>query len=272
MTDFLHRYVTTAHRRVEGWLSETAIALLLDLARIQDAHGIRGPVCEIGVHHGRSLILLHLLTRSGERSVGWDLFEDQEQNIGRSGKGDRARLMANLRRHGCDLSRIDVVTKNSLDLTAVDVLQTCKGAPRIFSVDGGHTAEATYHDLALGAQAIQQEGLVVLDDFFNEPWPGVAEGTCRYLSDPPLQLYPVAIGGNKLILTKNRDMAALYARELRLPTRSYRRRDTIMFGHPVAVFTPHIVSLRTRLLRSRGLRAARKSILWRVVKRLGRMK
>src|SRR5688572_5357948 len=128
MTRALQRYATRGHREVDGWLDDTAISLLLEFGRIQDAHRIAGPACEIGVHHGRLFILLHLMTRPDERSVAWDLFEHQDENIDRSGKGNKARFLANLTRHGCDVTRIDAVSANSLQLTPAGVRQTCGAA------------------------------------------------------------------------------------------------------------------------------------------------
>src|SRR5215831_3331880 len=80
----LARYVATGHKKVEGWLTPIAIDLVCAASAAQKAQGVNGPVCEIGVHHGRLFILLHLLTDSGERSVAWDLFERQSENIDQS--------------------------------------------------------------------------------------------------------------------------------------------------------------------------------------------
>ena len=263
MTDWLHRYSRDGHRRVQGWLTETAIALMRDIARIQRTHDVVGPVCEIGVHHGRLFILLHHLTNPGERAVGWDLFEHQEQNVDRSGKGDRARLMFNLQRHGADMSRVTVHTANSLDLTPSAIVEACGAPPRIFSVDGGHTPEITRSDLHLAAESIREDGVIVLDDFFNETWPGVAEGACRYMG-AGAPLIPVAIGGNKFIFTRSDRMADRYRTELALPTRRFRRRDTTAFGRPVAVYTVNETSWRTRMLRTPAMRLLRRSVPWRL--------
>jgi hypothetical protein len=263
MTNWLHRYSSQGHRRVQGWLTDTAIALIGDIARIQRAHDVAGPVCEIGVHHGRLFILLHHLTNPRERAVGWDLFEHQEQNVDRSGKGDRARLMINLQRHGADMSRIAVHTANSLDLTPAAIVEACGAPPRIFSVDGGHTPEITESDLRLAAGSIHEEGVIILDDFFNETWPGVAEGACRYMG-AGAPLIPVAIGGNKFIFARSVRMAELYRNQLALPTPRFRRRDTVAFGQPVAVYTVNRTSWRTRLLRTPAMRLLRRSVPWRL--------
>jgi hypothetical protein len=228
---------------------------------------MNGPVCEIGVHHGRSFILLHLLTTDAERSIAWDLFENQEQNIDRSGRGNKDTFVANLRRHGCDLPRIEIRTRNSLELSPIEVVRTCGAPPRIFSIDGGHTAAITHSDLRLAAQSIRPDGLIILDDFFNESWPGVAEGTCRYFADPVVPLLPVGIGGNKCLFTIDPDMARAY-RSVLLPAPLYGRRDTTLFGEPVPVFTA--LSLKARVFRKPVVKRIRKSVVWRAARHLRR--
>jgi hypothetical protein len=83
-------------------------------------------------------------------------------------------------------------------------------------------------------------------------------------------LFPVAIGGNKFIFTRTSDMAATYRQQLSLPTPAFRRRDAVAFGRPVVVFTRDATSVRTRLLRTRGIRMLRRSLPWRIVRRMTR--
>ena len=137
--------------------------------------------------------------------------------------------------------------------------------PRLFSIDGGHTAAITDHDMSLAARSLSSDGLTVLDDFFNEPWPGVAEGACRYLFAPTVPLFPVAIAGNKFAFAKDRRAAALYRHELSLPSALFERRDTEVFGEPVVVYTPiRRRSVAERLRRSRKVRKLGKFLTaWR---------
>ena len=52
---------------------------------------------------------------------------------------------------------------------------------RLFSVDGGHTAELARHDMLTADGAIGEQGIIILDDFFNEAWPGVLDRRRRAL-------------------------------------------------------------------------------------------
>src|SRR5687768_16001401 len=110
----LDDYAAGGHRRVNGWLGPLAIEVTRGISRQQVSMGISGGVAEIGVHHGRFFILLHLLREPGERSAAYDLFEMQTENIDQSGHGDKRIFLANLQRHaGTDaIAR----SRNSLDM------------------------------------------------------------------------------------------------------------------------------------------------------------
>lgn len=214
MTLQLEKYCSTGHKTVEGWLLPGAIDAICELSTLQRRQGIEGPVCEIGVHHGRLFILLHLLSAPNERSLAIDLFEMQDENVDGSGKGSRTHLMRNLGAHGCDLARIELLAENSLRLTAARLVELCGGQPRLFSIDGGHTAETTRNDLVLSSQSICDGGLVILDDYFNSSWPAVSEGACTFMRETNGQLVPVAITSNKFFFTTDQAAATACQRHL----------------------------------------------------------
>jgi hypothetical protein len=53
--------------------------------------------------------------------------------------------------------------------------------PRLFSIDGSHTAEATWGDMVTAGMSIQEGGVIIVDDYFAEGWPGVSEGVQRFM-------------------------------------------------------------------------------------------
>ena len=83
-----------------------------------------------------------------------------------------------------------------MDLSGAILTRLAEGPLRFVSVDGGHTAEITAHDLATAEASIAEGGIVVVDDVFNEPWPGVGDGVRRYF-ERRRNLVPFAIGANK---------------------------------------------------------------------------
>ncbi|TAJ34478.1 MAG: class I SAM-dependent methyltransferase [Reyranella sp.] len=191
----VENYLRRGRFYVEGWLRTEAALTVIALADRQRALGVNGGTAEIGVHHGKLFILLYLLSRSPERAVAVDLFDDQHLNIDQSGAGDLARFRHNLERHaGSD--RLVLKPGNSLALCGADLVRLADGPLRLASVDGGHTAEIAAHDLATVEAALAEGGIVIVDDVFNEQWPGVGDGVRRWFERRP-NLVPFAIGANK---------------------------------------------------------------------------
>jgi len=85
---------------------------------------------------------------------------------------------------------------NALDVAALKRL--AGGAYRLISIDGGHTAETTAHDVAIAAEALAPGGVIILDDCFNEMWPGVSEGVHRYFREPR-GILPFATGAGRML-------------------------------------------------------------------------
>jgi len=265
----LQSYVQRGHKAVDGWLDPAAIDIIATISRQQAAIGISGGIVEIGIHHGRLFILLHLLRQAGERSAAYDLFELQDENVDGSGLGDKSIFLGNLQTHGCDLASIVVKTRNSLAMTA-DEVRADAGPVRMFSVDGGHTADITASDLALAEASLCPGGIVILDDYFNPEWPGVSEGAARYLGSRSSTLVPVAIGGNKFIFSNGTELAAQYRQALcRLPER-YVVKDQTAFDRPVVVVQPKDVRLVTRLAATPAWRRIRGTSAGRVLKAAAR--
>jgi hypothetical protein len=193
------RYAVMGHYRVDGWLKDLGIQLIDAVEGRQRELGVTGHVAEIGVHHGKLFILLSLLRQPGERAVALDLFEDQDLNVDNSGRGDRERFLANLDRHHPGAPDLVVHKADSNDLDGAALRELAGGPLRVVSVDGGHTADLTEHDLTTAADAIVDGGVIVLDDCFNEVFPAVAEGAQRFLGRRS-DIRAVGAGGNKTFL------------------------------------------------------------------------
>jgi hypothetical protein len=229
------RYIRRGARDVQGWLAPEAATIVTALGETQH-HGAIG---EIGVYHGKLFILLDLLRRPGESAVAVDLFDLQHLNIDRSGEGDRQVFEANLARHSSGPANVRIHSADSTTITADDLIAWAGGRYRLFSVDGGHSAEITQNDLALASQVLADDGVLILDDYFNARWPGVSEGTCRFLlTDPDLE--SIGSGFNKMFFARPNAAAACRAEMRRVAERErWWVVDQEFFGRP------HLV-VRTR--------------------------
>ena len=206
-------YIRRDMRSVDGWLHPTSAAAIAEL-------GSGGNAAEIGVHHGKLLILLSLLC---DHAYAIDVF-DSARNVERSGDGDRGIFEHNMRRFGGACTTIQTDSR-LLDPALLPPI-------RLFSVDGAHSAEMTEHDLRLAARVLVPGGVVILDDYFNEQWPDVSVGANRVIADGTL--VPFAITPGKLLLT-NGDAGERLERFARSPAfHSFRE----MAGQRVAWLVP----------------------------------
>jgi Methyltransferase domain len=232
------RAVMRRTRGIEGWFSADAAALFGLLDEVQRTAGVQGDLFEIGVHHGRSAVLLSQLARPGERLGVCDLFGEQDQNVSVSGHGDHAIFEANMAAQAPGFDRLDVFAMASDQLTPNQI-----GGPyRLFHIDGGHLREEALADLRLGAAVLDEGGAIVVDDPFSVAWPGVTEGILEFLAERA-DFAPLILGFNKLVLTSTA------ARELYQPSvldrdawwRYFDRRIYELKVLPIAGHPTHIV-------------------------------
>jgi glycosyltransferase involved in cell wall biosynthesis len=189
------RRITRQSRHIHGWFSPDAAGLFGLIDELQHEAGVRGDLFEIGVHHGKSAVMLGAMAREGEILGVCDVFGDQGANVSLSGLGNRATFDGNLRRIA-PTSNVTVHEKRSSELTPEEL-----GGPyRFFHVDGGHLAEDALGDLRLAAEVLHDCGVIVLDDPFRPDWPGVTEAALQFMQERK-DYAPIALGFNKLALT-----------------------------------------------------------------------
>lgn len=232
------RYRAIGHRIVTGFLQPEVLLLLDVLNSAQRAKQVSGAAAEIGVHHGKLFIGLRLLQRPGEKAVAIDIFGDQELNVDGSGHGDLQKFLSNVNLWS---SMDDVVIHqgDSTKLLPERLRELAGGDVRLFSVDGGHTAEIVFSDMNLAEATLADGGIVIADDVFNQQWPGVAVGTLRYL-EQGAKLAPFLIGFNKVFFAQP-DYCLLYRAEVESAVSGKLRLATgesVFAGHDVGLVAP----------------------------------
>ena len=238
-------YVRHGHYFVAGWLQPAAAQAAVLLSNEQRHAQVTGGVAEIGVHHGRFFIVLYLLGAPDEPAVAIDLFSHQELNIDGSGAGNLERLKKNLSKYA-DTSRLVVHEGDSTKVTAADLRRLGGGPLRLISIDGGHTAEITAHDLSTAEGALGDGGIIILDDCFNEIWPGVPEGVNRYFATPR-SIVPFSIGAGKTFFC-HRGLAQQYAAALRAMKATAFERDFL--GSPVVCLNVAPLTIAGRIAKT----------------------
>ncbi|MCP9270847.1 class I SAM-dependent methyltransferase [Mycolicibacterium arenosum] len=257
-------YKHVGRLRVHGYTETPTFTTLQVLDRCQRDMGLRGPVTEIGVHHGQLLIAMALLQRPGEGVVAVDLFDQQELNVDQSGKGDLAEFSRHIA-HWLD-SPVTVVQGDSTTLKP-GVVPEMAGT-RMFSVDGGHTSRIVESDMRLAARSLCDGGVVIADDVFNPQWPDVCVGTLKFMEDA--DLVPFGIGFNKALFTHTR-YAEMYRQALRSRFDGYRfaTLDKCFAGHDVVSLVK--VPPRHMPRRSDALRRCYHAVLKRAARNGGRI-
>ncbi len=240
-------YINGAMRNVEGWLTQLDAELMATIALHQNASRVGGAVGEIGVHHGRTFVALALALKDSERAFAIDVFDRQYLNKDKSGCGDEAVFRDTLKRHGVEESRVRVLHASSLDVGWPDIERAVGDKVRVFSIDGGHTADVVENDFAIADASLCDAGVVISDDYFDSGYPGVSEGTARFLLGHPQALCPFAIGDSRMFLCRPA-FAETYRRALAASPFGRRHIMTAtMWGSSVLIYrTPHRLVDRLR--------------------------
>lgn len=222
---------------MEGWFYKEAAQMFAWIDYIQKRKGITGNLFEIGTHHGKSAIMLGLMVDPAKEQLGiCDIFSKQEFNISKSGGGNRDVFIINLKSFFDGINFVHIYEKPSQELS----VQEC-GKCRFFHIDGGHTLEETYNDLCIASDSIVEDGIVVVDDFYNEFLTGVMEGVYKFLTLKK-SLAPVAIGFNKLFLCRPQQQSR-YLEQIRskgwekyITKRGLESAENKLFGYKVQIF------------------------------------
>lgn len=172
-------------------------------------------------------------------------------------------FVRNVETHAGGTSDLVVVGRDSTTLDGPEIIKLTGSAVRLFSVDGGHTAEIVAHDMATAESSLADGGVVIADDVFNQEWPGVAEGTLRYL-DGGGSLRPFAIGFNKVFFT-TKDHVGIYRSSLvELAARlDLYHKQSVMMSHEVEIMLSWPHPIRRTIKRIPGAQAAHKLVFGR---------
>ncbi len=195
-------YLNGPFKEIGGWCIPFLWQGIQPLVDAMTEEGEVGPVAEIGVYHGKFLIGLVDSAGAAANNYAIDVFEDQEYNLDKAGKGDLEIFRNNLALSGVSDSRVTIRKADSLALTSEDVLEIRRqtGGFSLFSVDGCHTPEHTINDVRIAMELTRQNGVIFVDDYYNVNWPGVQEGISKlYFFDAP-RFVPLLFMSNKLFL------------------------------------------------------------------------
>ncbi len=158
----------------------------------QSSNRIKGDMLEIGVEFGTSAFLLLDAIGQDEHLTLIDLVRTPEWDAGCRGPYR-------------EKTNYTFIEGNSHSV-APDLLPTdC----RWIHVDGGHLYEHVQKDLELTAGLLSEDGILVLDDFFEIRWPDVTAAFMEFLRSDS-RLKPFLLVNRKVYCTGSVEAAAGY--------------------------------------------------------------
>lgn len=170
MTTIFQRYLA-ASKAVDGWFFDEAAATWDCLLEFQLSAKMTGNLLEIGVWDGKSALLSVLHARAGEIQL---LVDPRDLKVAQS----------NLRQLRADAT-IDAFQKPSRALFKHPEYRNMLSTFRWIHIDGRHSAQDVSVDLRLADELLNDNGMVVLDDFFHQGYPQVTEAAYHYLFSHP---------------------------------------------------------------------------------------
>lgn len=172
---------------IPGFFDDGNAAVWDMLLEFQESLPIQGPMFEIGVFHGRSALMAALHLRAHEQFLlvdGTKLLRKAEVNLSPV------------------LGKRGVYVEVMSDQLRVEEYRSFWRACRWIHVDGGHTGQAVTNDLAMVDQLLHEQGVVVMDDFFNPAYPQLTDAVFAYLNSNRFKLSMFLCGWNKAYLAR----------------------------------------------------------------------
>ncbi|MFN3614733.1 MAG: class I SAM-dependent methyltransferase [Rubrimonas sp.] len=175
----------TLSREVEGWITDTAVAIAVSILDAQARLDITGDMLEIGAWHGKSAMLWMAFSRMSERTVIVDL-------AGRDPLGQNLQTAAEVmnRKH-------ELMVKSSFRFPDPEWAAQNYRRFRLIHIDGDHSAAGIQNDLEVTLPLLHPFGAIVVDDFLNPRFPQISEVTFDFCNRHRHAVGLLASGGNK---------------------------------------------------------------------------
>ena len=243
----VREYLNNGFRDVQGWCTPHLWQCIQPLHELQAKVGVDLPVAEIGIYHGKFLIGLLKTKNAPSGNFAIDVFDMQQFNLDGSGKGNLDAFLANLDANAVRRDAVEILRADSMSLSdrEIDKIHERVGAFSLFSVDGCHLVEHTVNDIRIAMRLTAPEGVIFVDDYYNEDWPGVQEGVAKlYYTDCP-RFVPLLFTCNKLFLCHisfHKQFLAYVAAHLKAHFPATKTKRVMRFGYDTLTVIPDVRS------------------------------
>lgn len=189
--EYLGHYKMVIDKEVEGWFYPKDLILLFGIMTELQTPDM-GDVCEIGVAYGKSAIAMSQF-RTSSKLYLYDIFSEEARQIAEN----------NIAKFG---NPVDIVWRlqDTTQLT-FDEIKFDKWL-RLLHIDGCHEHSAVLSDLQLFNSFMADNGVIVVDDFNDQEYPGVKSAVIEFcLSKVNYKNWKIiAIGDNKAYIVQKK--------------------------------------------------------------------
>ena len=186
--------------KIEGWFLPGAQLIFDFLLAYQHNKAQLGNLFEIGVWHGKSASLMAKYLRDKEQFflIDHEFKKDKIEESIRLVRGDIPSMMQYL-----------PIKSNTIE--TLKGIQNIYKQVRFMHIDGEHSGEMVYQDMETAHKLLSNDGVLVMDDFFNPAFPQVTEAVYRYLHDQPYHFKMFICGYRKAFLCRVRNYQTYYS-------------------------------------------------------------
>ena len=186
------------------WLDPVDLFLASRIARRLVTSHEQADVLEVGVYRGAWILSLGKNVPGMTRLVGIDPYPDEHATL----RFELPKRVAELGLTSC--------FRHYDSWEEMERGESPEGQPNLYSlihVDGDHTYEGVQRDLAFTQQWLAPGGVVIIDDFYNLYYPGIAAATYKWIDRE--QFAPFLLTTNKAYVTRtaDRDMWRTFMRQ-----------------------------------------------------------
>jgi hypothetical protein len=217
-------YANQTMKSVPGWFYDQDAISFLAIDHLQQQQGISGALAEVGVYCGKSLGLLATFRRPDERVYGFDLY---------TGEASLERTKDTLRRAVGDLTGVELVTADSLQMPAANLQQIMPEPVRFLHIDAGHEYHEALSDLRTFGAKVCACGVIAVDDYYDKDFPGVCAATNDFIRESGF--VPFLAGLIKLYLCRAEQLESYIAGLLSLYPFQQNARLARFIGRPVLI-------------------------------------
>lgn len=200
--NFVDTFISEIEGRIEGWLLKPDILCFWLIDLLQKVSEVRGDLCEIGVYHGKSLLLMANFRRLDETIYGFDDFRNEKDRIVRE----------LLESYAYSTARVELIACITQELETKELKETITAPLRLLHIDAGHSYSDCMHDLLTFSPFLGDGAVIAVDDYFDREYPGVSSALTEFCRLPEGEAFrPFLIGHNKLFMCQT-PMVSVYQR------------------------------------------------------------